>query len=718
MKKIAGLLLLCSQSVTAQYTFQARIFNEDNHQPLSAVSAMIPQLHKDAVSDTNGIIIIRDIPPGKFIVQFSSVGFKDKERAFSFPMKRDDTMQIVMESSAETLQDVVISTTRVDQKAKNAPLTIQVIDKEDIEEGTAMSPGNIRELLTELSGTQLQQTSAVSGNVTIRLQGLDGRYTQLLKDGFPLYGGFSGGLSIMQVPPLDLRQVEIIKGAGSALYGGDAIAGIINLITRTPDTLAHADAIFNQTLKGGTDLSGFYSERSLKYGITILATASRQNPFDVNMDGFTDLPKLRQLTIAPTLFWYPSDSTTVRLRVNSSTEIRDGGDIYALEHGSDSLHPFLQHNHTDRDDYQFSLTHKGKHKQTLSIKNTVGYFYRSITQPGQAFSGSQVTSYTEASYGFGSALHRRIVGLDAISDQFMPDASHKVLSYEHNTLGFFAQDDWTVGKKANLETGIRTDIQGSAYFLPRLALLFKITPHLTTRIGGGMAYKVPTVFNAQAEEDGYNQVYPIASSVQNERSASVNASFNYHGRIGDDIEFVLDQNFFYTRLTHALIAQSDSLQRGWLYYINAPAPIISKGSETNLKFSLDELSLSLSYTYTDAIKTDQPGNAALPLAPRSKFVASLMYEEETNWKAGIEGFYTGNQYLDNGYITPSFWTFDVMAEKSFGRFSMLLNVENFTDTRQSRFGPLYAGTAQNPVFNEIYAPLEGIVGNIALRFKL
>src|SRR6185437_14006403 len=134
--------------------------------------------------------------------------FAQSPKRDSIPAARRDTLE-------ETLQNVIISSTRTNQLLKNTPLTVQVIGREDIEEGTAQSPANIRELLTELSGTQMQQTSAVSGNVSIRLQGLDGRYTQLLKDGFPLYGGFSGSLSILQVPPLDLRQVEVIKGAGS-----------------------------------------------------------------------------------------------------------------------------------------------------------------------------------------------------------------------------------------------------------------------------------------------------------------------------------------------------------------------------------------------------------------------------------------------------------------------------------------------------------------------
>lgn len=616
----------------------------------------------------------------------------------------------------DTIPDVIISSTRTNQLLKNVPLTVQVVDKEDIGEGTAESPGNIRELLTELSGTQMQQTSAVSGNVTIRLQGLDGRYTQLLKDGFPLFGGFSGSLSLMQVPPLDLKQVEVIKGTGSALYGGDAIAGIINLISRTPDTIMHADAIFNQTFKGGTDLSGFYSRRNQKTGITLLATASHQNPVDVNNDGFTDLPLVKQVTVAPTFFWYPDDSTTLRFGVNVSAEDRTGGDLYAVEHGPDSLHPFLQQNNTDRDYYQLSFAHKGKRGQTFSVKNSVGYFYRSISQPQAAFSGAQWSSFTEVSYGFARAGHQTIVGSDLITDHFSPAVPHKDLAYAHNTAGFFAQDDWKLNDRATLETGVRTDIEHTAYFLPRLALMYKIVPRFTVRAGGGMAYKLPTIFNEQDEEEGYQQVYPIASFVQAERSASANVSFNYQVRMGDDANLTLDGNFFCTRLVHALTPFADSLQRGWLYYVNAPGPVLSKGIETNAKFSLDDLSLTFGYTGTDARENYLPGKPELPFTPRNRFVSSLMYEKEKSWRAGVEGFFTGNQSLDDGTPAPSFWTFDLMAEKQFGRFSLLVNVEDFTDTRQSKFGPLFTGTIQNPVFSEIYAPLDGRVAGIALRY--
>ncbi|HEY4285955.1 MAG TPA: TonB-dependent receptor [Puia sp.] len=742
MNKFIGLLLLlCSESLAAQHIHTLDILNDETHQPLPNVTVTIIPAKRNGqpgttsssgaatiLSDSTGIAALPTLSPGKYILHCSSTGFKDRETTLTVRRDSPDTTIIILDPSIETMADVVVVSTRTNQLLKNVPITVQVIDKEDIEEGTGQSPANIRELLTELSGTQLQQTSATSGNVTIRLQGLDGRYTQLLKDGFPLFSGFSGSLSLLQVPPLDLRQVEVIKGAGSALYGGDAIAGIINLISRTPDTTRRLDAILNQTQRGGTDFGGFYSKRNHRTGITVMVTASRQNPADINNDGFTDLPHIRQGSFAPTFFRYLNDSTALRLGVNLSSENRTGGDLSAVEHGADSFHSFLQQNHTNRDYYQLSITHKAKDNQTFSLKNSIGYFYRSITQitgilpngpsfASTGFSGAQVSSFTEASYGINKGAHQVITGLDWITDQFRPSGVHTNLGYIYNTAGVFAQDDWVIGKKATLETGIRADVIHTLYLLPRVALLYKILPRFSARIGGGLAYKLPTIFNAQGEEEGYQQVYPIASSVQAERSASANVSLNYHGQLGDDIGIVIDQNFYYTRLSHALIPRTDSLQRGWLYYINAPGLATSKGFETNARFTLDDLTLQLGYTFTDARQNYLKGQPPLPLSPQSRLSASLVYESEPHWKAGIEGFYTASQYLDNGQKTPSFRTCDFMVQYTLDHCALLLNLENFTDTRQSKFGPLFTGTPQNPVFNEIYAPLEGRIESIAFRYS-
>src|SRR6185312_189645 len=484
MKPFLGLLLLvCGGPLVAQQRTTLHIINDDTHQPVPGVTIHISPAKKTLAADSLGVAVLPDLPAGNYTFKFTGAGFREKEVTLSMPAE-GGILTVNLDPEIETMQDVVIVSTRTNQLLKNSPITVQVIDREDIDEGTGESPGNIRELLTELSGTQVQTTSAVSGNVTIRLQGLDGRYTQLLKDGFPLYGGFSGSLSILQVPPLDLHQVEVIKGAGSALYGGDAIAGIINLISRLPDTAIHFNAIVNQTNKGGTDLGAFYSHRGKHTGLTVTGTASRQSPTDVNNDGFTDLPKVRQGTIAPTFFWYPDDSTMFRLGINVSTEDRDGGDLQAVRHDVSDLHPFLQKNHTDRDYYQLMLTHKAAHQQTFSLKNSVAYFYRSIGQTtggadstapliSTGFSGAEISSFTEGSYSSISGAHTFVAGADLITDEFQPAAPHKVLGYTHNTVGVFAQDDWALSRQFTVEAGARGDVEHILYFLPRVALLYK-----------------------------------------------------------------------------------------------------------------------------------------------------------------------------------------------------------------------------------------------------
>lgn len=727
MKKIILLLFLVGINYTfAQNSIKIYVLGDESRQPIPNVIIKIQQLNKALQTDTLGALVLANMTNGKYELTFSALGFRSKDIILKTP-QADSNIIVYLDQDVATMEDVVVSSTRTNRLLKNTPMNVQVVSQEDIEEGTGQSPANIRELLTELSGTQMQQTSAVSGNVAIRLQGLDGRYTQMLKDGFPLYGGFSGSLSILQVPPLDLKQVEVIKGVGSALYGGDAIAGIINLVSKQPDTAFHFDAIINQTNRSGTDIGTFISQRSKRFGYTLMGTWSHQQPKDINADGFTDFPKVRQYLIAPTLFWYPTDSTTIRLGMNISTENRNGGDIQAVRHGVNDQNAFLQSNHSDRDYYQLSIVHKGKDQQVFSFKNSVGYFYRSIYQTSNqpnigltttGFSGSEISSFTEASYSVTKGVHQIVTGIGLNTDKFIPTKSKSQLGYSYQTLGLFAQDNYNIGKKSVLELGVRTDWEKTFYFLPRVGILYRPVNGLAIRLGGGMAYKLPTIFNSTDEEDAYQQVLPIAASVKAERSASANLSFNYQGYIGDDIRFVIDQNLYYTRLSHALIPQLDSLQKGWLYYQNAPQPIIAKGSETSARFTLEDFALYMGYSYTDARRTYLPNSPQLPITPRNRFVSTLTYEAEPHWKIGAEAFYTGNQVLDDGQPARNFWTFDFTAQYTIHHCSFIFNIENISDSRQSRFDPLFSGSLQNPIFKEVYAPIEGRVLSFAFRYRL
>ena len=138
------------------------------------------------------------------------------------------------EHDHEEGEKVIIQGTRLGRAISDEPVRVEIVNREEIEEKAIMRPGNISMLVAETGGVRVQTTAPALGNANIRLQGLFGRYTQLLSDGLPLYGGQATSIGLLQIPPTDINRVEIIKGSASSLYGGSALGGVINLISRTP----------------------------------------------------------------------------------------------------------------------------------------------------------------------------------------------------------------------------------------------------------------------------------------------------------------------------------------------------------------------------------------------------------------------------------------------------------------------------------------------------
>ena len=185
---------------------------------------------------------------------------------------KNDTIK----KEVEEIEEVRIQSTRTSRTIRNTPTRIETIDAEELEEKSNMKPANVSMVLRESTGLQVQQTSATSGNASIRVQGLDGRYTQLLKDGYPNFGNFASGLSILEIPPLDLKQVEVIKGPASTLFGGGAIAGVINFVSKTPKEKGEFNFLINQSNIGQSNFGVYSSERNEKFGYSILGLLNLQ----------------------------------------------------------------------------------------------------------------------------------------------------------------------------------------------------------------------------------------------------------------------------------------------------------------------------------------------------------------------------------------------------------------------------------------------------------
>ena len=723
MKKILfmSFFMTLNLCVFAQNTFNAVVRNSENKNPLIGVTASIKGTSLAATSNENGQIIIVNVPDGVQEIHFSYVGFYERIDTLEFPLKDTSVIEILLKENSEELDEVVISSTRSTRSIQNIPTRIEFIGSEELGEKGNMKPGDIRMLLAESTGIHVQTTSPTSANASIRIQGLDGRYTQILKDGFPIFSGASSGLGLLQIPPLDLKQVEVIKGSTSTLYGGGAIAGLVNLISKTPTEERDLRFHLNGTSGGGLDINGFYGQKFKKIGTTIFASHNRNGAYDPAKIGFSAIPKFERFVLNPKLFVYFNDKTKMNFGVNTTIENRLGGDMLYIKGNGDNTNQYFEENKTQRYSTQFVFDHLINEKSSFQIKNSVSYFNRNTTIPNYQFEGTQTATFTEANYTNSTEKSEWVAGVNIWTDNFKEKqiTAFPLRDYSQNTFGAFVQNSFKATDWLQLEAGLRTDyvIDYGAVFLPRVSALFKIANGLTSRIGGGFGYKTPTIFTEESERLQYQNVMPIDNKINKlEKSYGANADINYRTYIGEDWSFSINQLFFYTYLDNPLLLENPSAN---LYqFVNSPGYIHTKGTETNIKIGYDDLKLFLGYTYTDARLNQNGMTVESPLTPKHRINSILMYEIEDKWKVGLEAYYFSPQKLNNGTTGEGYFITGFMAEKIWERFSLYINFENFLDTRQTRFGSIYTGTITNPVFKDIYAPLDGFVINGGIKFKL
>lgn len=716
---VAVLIMLCLYGTAmSQNTFTATIKDEESKEALFGVSVYFPQLEKGASSDLQGKVSIDEIPNGKYTVLVTHLGYETMKLTRSFPM--EDELYLLLNHAHEEMEEVVVTSTRSGRTIEDVPTRVEVIAGEELAEKGNMKPGDIRMLLNESTGIQTQQTSATSYNSSIRIQGLDGKYTQLLRDGLPLYSGYSGGLSLMQIAPLDLKQVEVIKGASSTLYGGGAIAGLVNLISKTPGEERELNFMANGTSALGLDLSGFYSERYGKFGTTVFASYNKGTAYDPADIGLTAIPEFERYTINPRMFWYLDEATEINLGFNFTTEDRLGGSMDYVEGKTAS--GYFESNETDRLSTQLDATHRFSDHSRIQVKNSISFFDRSIAIPDYVFSGKQVSSFSEINYvTFGEKVEW-IVGGNLWTEQFdqrQGDADND-LGFSNTTTGAFVQNTWNMATQWTLETGLRGDYQSQygAYLLPRFSLLYEPNEQITFRTGGGLGYKTPTQFTEDTERLHFRNIMPIDfSETSAERSTGINLDVNYKWSVTEDLSLNTNALLFYTQIDNPMLLQAQS--NGMYAFTQPDGYIHTQGLEANMKWTYHDFKLFMGYTFADVKEHYDRQENEYPLVAKHRLNNVLMYEKHGNFWIGLEAYYFSPQKLSDGSTGKSYWIMGIMSEKKIGKyFSLFLNFENMLDTRQTRFDTIYTGNISDPQFRDIYAPVDGFVVNGGFKLSL
>jgi len=699
-------------SQDSSFNLMIIVRNAENKEPLAGATASIPQLQRIVRADSLGVVVFERLAGGTYQIAISYVGFEEQRIKVTVPQL---LFEVLLEVSEEGEEEIIIQATRTSRTIANTPTRIEVISGEELAEKGNMRPGNIQMLLNESTGIQTQVTSATSANASIRIQGLDGRYTQILKDGFPLYAGFSGGLSIMQIPPLDLRQVEVIKGSSSTLYGGGAIAGLVNLVSKLPGEKRELSFLGNATTAGGFDLSGFYSEKYGKIGSTVFISRNSGMPYDPAGIGLTAIPSFERYTVNPRLFFY-GKRTSANVGFSYAIEDRVGGSIDYIKNNRPG---YYEQNNTDRFTTQVSLTHRISDRAVFNVKSSYNRFLRNIEIPAYRFQGVQQSGFSELTYSNQGTRSEWVLGLNMLTDKFdeEPLSADPLRNYSVNTYGLFVQNQWSPVYFFTLETGMRLDHVDDLglQLLPRFSAMLRFSPDLTVRIGGGLGYKTPTVFNEEAERIQFRGIRPINISIaENERSVGSNLDINYRRHFGD-LGFSLNHLFFYTRLNRPLILTDNG---GELQFVNTAGYMDTRGMETNVRLTYGDWKLFAGYTYAD-VNTHYNGQKEwFTLTTRHRLNNVLMYEKDEKWKAGLEAYYFSPQRLSDGAMGRPYWIMGLMGERSWESFSLFVNLENFTDSRQTRFDTIFTGSVADPTFRDVYAPMEGFIANGGVKLRL
>ncbi|HEX9928134.1 MAG TPA: TonB-dependent receptor [Pyrinomonadaceae bacterium] len=713
-------ILLTAQIAYAQNTFKAIIKNEETKEAVAGAKVSVKDTEISATTDANGRAELANVPDGEQIIEIFSAGYETKELKSAFPLA-DQSERTVFIRVTNEIGEVVITTTRTGREIDDVPTRVEAIDEEEVDEKSSMRSSNVSMILNESTGIKVQQTSATSYTQTIRIQGLDGRYTQILKDGFPAFGGFSGSLSLLDIPPLDLKQVEIIKGPAATFYGGGAIAGVINFVSKEPENEPVTSMIFNQTSALGTDFSIFNSRKFSRFGYTFLGSINYQKEYDVDDDDFTELPRTNSFNINPRAFFYLDEKTRLMIGNSTTYQNRKGGDVFVIRNRADNFHQYFENNNSLRNITTFQFDRDFSGGRRIVAKQSIAFFNREIEIPDYRFKGRQFNSYTDVSYFHPIKNHALVFGFNAVYDQFKEKQASLNLNPRNETratFGGYVQDNFNITDKLSIEAGFRLDAvrDYGAFALPRVSLLYRFTDNLSSRLSFGLGYKTPSIFTEEAEMLLFQNVLPIGNRLKAERSLGGTFDVNYRNTIGEKFSYSLNQMFFYTEIDNPLVLLG--LGNGAFSFDNADRSVKSSGFETNVRLSYDIVKLFAGYTFTNAKAGYLAGNQFLPLTPKSKLNSALLFEKEENFKIGFEAYYTGRQFLSNRFKTKPFWVLGIFGEKNFGKFSLFVNAENITDTRQSRFGTVVFPPHQRPTFSEIYTHTEGRVFNGGIKIRL
>ena len=629
----------------------------------------------------------------------------------------EDTLVVVQLRPAEIPTEVaVVTATRSGTIVEDQPLRVETVPEEEIEENLTIAPGNLTTLLNELAGVRVQVTSASLGAANLRLQGLPGRYTQVLVDELPLLGEQPDTFSLLQVPPLDLAHVEVIKGTASALYGGTALGGVLNLVSRQPP--AEPEVLLGATSLGGADAVAFVPGRlGGRWGYTLLGGVHGQGRRDVDGDGWGDVAGYRRAVARPRFFWSDDAGRSLFLTAGFAGEDREGGTIAggATPAGS----PFAEKLSTRRGDAGLVGRFLIGSERLVLVRASFTDARHDLVFGDDEERERRRFAFSEVSLSGSSRGHTWLAGAalarDAYRNQDVPR-----FDYTYTMPAIFLQDEYGAAHWLAVAASGRADFHDAfgTLYSARISTLVRPGQGWSARLSAGTGRAAPTPFTEETGEVGLARVLAL-DGVHPERALSASLDAGWSGK-----PFEVNGTLFASRIDDPLLLRASPATPGALEIVNAAGPTRTYGSELLLRFTQGPLQAIATYTFQQSTRAEPAGveRGDTPLTPRHAAELAGIWEREDKGRCGVEVSYTGRQRLeDDPYReeSVSYVEVSVLGEVRVGHAGVFLNAMNLTDVRQTHYDPL---VRPSPAFDgrwttDAWAPLAGRVLNAGVRWE-
>lgn len=658
------------------------------------------------------------LPVGRQSITVMRIGFKTIQ--VSTVIVRDSVISlpvaVSMNEMSMELEPVKISATRTERLAGETPIRVEVIDEMEVDENTLMSPSGIGMLLNETPGLRVQAAAPGLGTGSVRILGLPGQYTVMLADGLPLYGASASALGPLDISPVDLSRVEIIKGAASSLYGGQALGGVINLIAKPPT--GKKEILLNRRTLGVTDAATWLSHRfGSGTGISLLASGTIQGAEDIDHDGWIDQSRARRWSIRPRFNAVDQRGRSLFVTAGYGYDDRSGGTLEG-ESAPDGF-PFREGLRSDRADIgatgQIPLKNGGKVATRFAV-STNGRTREFGSGPLEHDRTS--TGFLEFTRSFVKDTATTVVGAALQIDDFENDLNG-LFDHRWITPAVFATTERGLGP-FTISASVRGDAhqEAGAQLTERLALLAKPADKWSVRGSFGTGFAPPTATIEETEAVGLREVR-ASKALKPEKSHT--AMLDLDGQISD-VELLVTA--YASAIKNAIQLRDTQDSSGNVSLQNAATSTRFGGVEALAVWRFGGGKFIASYGYARGTRPDPMTGLRheIPLLPRHRLGGDLMLEHPGVYRVGIEGIWYGAQQLDdNPYRSKSkpYTYIMAIAARQFGPLEVVANFENLLNVRQTDTDPLVRRTQSGTGrwTTDVWAPLEGFMANVALRYR-